>query len=171
MVILTNFWKINTRCACAGSASILCPSSRHHCSALLPVLRERHLVEKIIEDDSSWFGSNPSFRLHLREIPQLMESYPQLIPNMNKVVESLKAYKMRHSHGEGGENNKNKYFHSDHGYFKQGVGQGGLGEVGATASTDCKYLVMFSLIYAWPISFKFVYCCIYLSIMDKFSLN
>jgi hypothetical protein len=31
--------------------------------------------------------------------------------------------------------------------------------------------LMFSLIYAWPISFKFVYYCIYLSTMDKFSLK
>jgi hypothetical protein len=104
-------------------------------------------------------------------MPQLMESYPQLIPNITKVVEPLKAYKRRHSHGEEEENNQQKYFHSDRGSFEQGVGQGGLGEVVATASTDCKYLLMFSLIYAWPISFKFVYCCIYLSIMDKFSLN
>jgi hypothetical protein len=66
--------------------------------------------------------------------------------------------------------NKN-YCHFDHGSFKQGVGQGGLGEVATTASTYCKYFVMFSLIYAWLISFKIVYCFIYLSIMDKFSLN
>ena len=66
---------------------------------------------------------------------------------------------------------RKKYCHSDHGSFEQEVGQGGLGEVVAIASIDCKCFVMFSLIYAWPISFKFVYCCIYLSIMDKFSLN
>jgi hypothetical protein len=58
-------------------------------------------------DGSSWFGSNLTLRLHLREISQLMESYPQLIPNITKVVEPLKAYKWRHSHGEqGGENNQ-----------------------------------------------------------------
>jgi hypothetical protein len=34
-------------------------------------------------------------------MPQLMESYPQVIPNITKVVEPLKAYKRRHSHGEG----------------------------------------------------------------------
>jgi hypothetical protein len=90
-------------------------------------------------------------------MPQLMESYPQLIPNITKVVEPLKAYKRRHSHGEKEENISEKYCHSDRGSFEQGVGQGGLGEVVASASTDCKYLVMFSLIYAWPISFKFVY--------------
>jgi hypothetical protein len=73
-------------------------------------------------------------------MPQLMESYPQLIPNITKVVEPLKAYKGRHSHGEEEENNQQKYCHSDHGSFEQGVGQGGLGEVVATASTDCKYL-------------------------------
>jgi predicted naringenin-chalcone synthase len=38
----------------------------------------------------------------LREIPQLMESYPQLIPRISKVVEPLKAYIRRHSHGERG---------------------------------------------------------------------
>jgi hypothetical protein len=31
--------------------------------------------------------------------------------------------------------------------------------------------LMFSLIYFWPISFKFVYYCICLSIMDEFGLN
>jgi hypothetical protein len=86
--------------------------------------------------------------MHLREMPQPMESYPQLIPNITKVVEPLKAYKRRHSHGEGEENNQQKYCHYDHGYFEKGVGQGGLGEVVATTYTYCKYLVMFSLIYA-----------------------
>jgi hypothetical protein len=100
-----------------------------------------------------------------------MESYPQLIPNITKVVEPLKAYKRRHSHGEKGENISKKYFRSDCGSFKQGVGQGGLGEVTATTSTGCKCLVMFSLIYVWPISFKFLYGCIYLYFFDKVSLN
>jgi hypothetical protein len=100
-----------------------------------------------------------------------MESYPQPIPNITKVVEPLKAYKRRHSYGEKGENINKTYFHSDHGYFEQGVGQGGLGEAFATASTDCKCLVMFSLIYSLPISFKFVYDFIGLSFVDKFSLN
>jgi hypothetical protein len=63
------------------------------------------------------------------------------------------------------------YCHSDRGSFEQGVRQGGLGEVVATASTGCKCLVIFSLIYACPISFKFVYGCIYLYIVDKFSLS
>jgi hypothetical protein len=53
-------------------------------------------------DDSSWFGSNLTLRMHLREISQLMESYPQLIPNITKVVGPPKAYKWRHSHGEQG---------------------------------------------------------------------
>jgi hypothetical protein len=64
-----------------------------------------------------------------------------------------------------------KYCHFYHGSSEKGVGQGGLGEVVATASTDFKCLVMFSLIYAWPISFKFVYGCIYLSIISKSCLN
>ena len=100
-----------------------------------------------------------------------MESCPQIIPRIAKVVEPLKAYIRRHSHGEKGENISEKYSHSDHGSFDQGVGQGGLGEATASTSMDCKYLVMFSLIYAWPISFKFVYVYIGLSLLDKSSLN
>jgi hypothetical protein len=69
---------------------------------------------------------------------QLMESYPQLIPNITKVVEPIKAYKRMHSHGEEEENNQQKYCHYDRGSLEKGVGQGGLGEVVATASTDCK---------------------------------
>jgi hypothetical protein len=41
-------------------------------------------------------------------MPQLMESYPQIIPTITKVVEPLKAYKRRHSHGEKEENNQQK---------------------------------------------------------------
>jgi hypothetical protein len=89
-----------------------------------------------------------------------MDSYPQLIPNITKVVEPLKAYKRRHSHGEKEENINKKYCHYYQGYYEKGVGKGGLGEVVATTSTDCKCLVMFSLIYAWPISFNYVYDCI-----------
>jgi hypothetical protein len=73
-----------------------------------------------------------------------MESYPQLIPIIAKVVEPLKAYIRRHSHGDKGENISENYFHSDHGSFEKGVGQGGLGEATTSASTDCKHLVMFS---------------------------
>jgi hypothetical protein len=51
---------------------------------------------------SSWFGSNLTLRLHLREISQLMEPYPHLISNISRVVEPLKAYEWRHSHGEQG---------------------------------------------------------------------
>ena len=100
-----------------------------------------------------------------------MESYPQLIPRIAKVVEPLKAYRRRHSHGEKEGNISEKYCHFDHVSFEQGVGQGGLGEVVASTSTNCKYLVMFSLIYAWHVSFKFVYDCIGLSLLDKSSLN
>jgi hypothetical protein len=32
------------------------------------------------------------------------------------------------------ENNQQKYSHFDHGYFEQGVGQGGFGEAPATPS-------------------------------------
>jgi hypothetical protein len=51
-------------------------------------------------DGSSWFGSNLTPGLHLRDISQLLQPYPQLIQNITKVVEPLKAYKWRHSHGE-----------------------------------------------------------------------
>jgi hypothetical protein len=87
------------------------------------------------------------------------------------VVEPLKSYKRRHSHGEKGENINKTYCHSNCGSFEQGVGQGGLGEATTYASTDCNYLVMFSLIYAWTVSFKFVYDFIGLSLLDKSSLN
>jgi hypothetical protein len=49
---------------------------------------------------SSWFGSNITLRLHLRDISQLLELYPQLIQNITKVVILLKGYKWKHSHGE-----------------------------------------------------------------------
>ena len=75
-------------------------------------------------------------------MPQLMESYPQLIPKITKVVELPKAYKRRHSHGEKEENISEKYFHSDRGSFEQGVGQGGLGEA-ATSFEYCKCLFKF----------------------------
>ena len=69
------------------------------------------------------------------------------------------------------ENINEKYCHYDRGYFEQGVGQGGLGEVDASTSTNCKYLVMFSLIYTSHVSFKFVYGYIDLSLLDKSSIN
>ena len=72
---------------------------------------------------------------------------------------------------KGGRIISEKYCHFDRGSFEQWVGQGGLGEDVASTSTDYKYLVMFSLIYAWPVSFKFVYDCIGLSLLDKSSLN
>jgi hypothetical protein len=61
-------------------------------------------------DGSSWFGSNLTLRMHLREISQLMESYPQLVPIINKVVDPLKAYKWNHFHGEEEKNNKQRIF-------------------------------------------------------------
>jgi hypothetical protein len=90
-------------------------------------------------------------------MPKLMDSYPQLIPNITKLLEPLKTYERRHSHGEERGIINKRYCHSDHGSFDQGVGKRGIGEIIATASTNCKFLVMFSLIYSWPISFKFVY--------------
>ena len=59
-----------------------------------------------------------------------------------------------------------KYCHFDHGYFEKGIGQGGLGEVVASASTLCKHLVMFSLIYMlglFPSSLcTFSWACLFL---------
>jgi hypothetical protein len=51
-------------------------------------------------DGLGYFSSNITPGLHLRKISQLFEPYPQLIPNIPKVVRPLKAYKWRHSHGE-----------------------------------------------------------------------
>ena len=45
------------------------------------------------------------------------------------------------------ENISEKYFHSDHGSFEQGVGQVGLGEATTSASTLCKHLILFSLMH------------------------
>jgi len=94
-----------------------------------------------------------------------MESHPQLISRITKVVEPLKAYIRRHSHGERRGDISEKYCHFDRGSFEQGVGQGGLGEVVASASIVCKHLVMFSLIYMlglFPSSLcKFAWACLF----------
>jgi hypothetical protein len=104
--------------------------------------------------------------MDLREIPQLMESYPQLIPRIDKVVEPLKSYIRMHSHGEEEENITGKYCHSNRGSFEQGVGQGGLGEAATSTSIVCKYFVMFSLIYMlvlFPSSLcTFAWACLFL---------
>jgi hypothetical protein len=69
------------------------------------------------------------------------------------------------SHGEKGRIINEKYFHFDHGSFQQGVGQGGLGEAVAYASTFCKDLVFFSLIHVlglFPSSLcTFVLTCLF----------
>ena len=72
-------------------------------------------------DGSSWFGSNITLKMHLREISQLLEPYPQLIPNIPKVVEPLKAYKWRHSHGEQERKKSAKHCYFDCGSFEQGL--------------------------------------------------
>jgi hypothetical protein len=95
----------------AGSTSTLFLSIRENCSALFPIVKEHRFGRenfgkkslfslRTIMDDSSWFGSNLTLNLHLREILQMMESYPKLIPNITKVVGHPKAYKWRHFHGE-----------------------------------------------------------------------
>jgi hypothetical protein len=72
-------------------------------------------------DGSSWFGSNLTPGMHLREISQLLEPYPQLIPNIPKVVEPLKAYKWRHSHGKTRRKKSAKHCYFDCGSFEQGL--------------------------------------------------
>jgi hypothetical protein len=49
-------------------------------------------------DGLGYVGLNITPRLLLRKISQLLEPYPQIIPNIPKVVEPVKAYKWRHSH-------------------------------------------------------------------------
>jgi hypothetical protein len=108
------------------------------------------LVEKILEEipfsskdsygGSSLFRSNIPPGMHLRKISQILEPYTQLIPNIPKVVEPLKAYKWRHSHGKIGERKSAKHCYFDRGYFDQGWTRG-LGEVVATSSKDCKFLI------------------------------
>jgi hypothetical protein len=72
-------------------------------------------------DGSHWFGSNITLRIHLRDISQLLEPYPQIIPNIIKVVEPLKAYKWRHSHGEQERKKSSKHCYSDCGSFEKGL--------------------------------------------------
>ena len=76
-----------------------------------------------------------------------MDKDPQLIPRISKMVRPLKAYIRRHAHGEMGGIISEKYCHFDCGSFKQGVGQGELGEAATSASTLCKNLILFSLIH------------------------
>ena len=76
-----------------------------------------------------------------------MDSYTQLVPRIAKVVEPLKAYIRRHSHGERGRIISEKYCHFDCGSFEQGVGQGELGEDATSAYTFCKNRILFSLIH------------------------
>jgi hypothetical protein len=95
----------------------------------------------------SRFGSNPSPKLDLRGVPQLMDPYPQLILRISNVVMPIKAYIRRHYHGEKGRIISEKYCHFDFGSFEQGVGQGELGEVSTSAFTLCKNLIFFSLIH------------------------
>jgi len=65
------------------------------------------------------------------------------------------------------KNNQQKYFHSDRGYFEQGVGPGGLGEVVATPSMIVSFSLKFSSIY---LAYSILVCVsyIWLSIIDEF---
>jgi hypothetical protein len=74
-------------------------------------------------DGSSLFGSNLTLWLHLRKISQLLDPYPQLIPNKTEEVEPIKAYKWRHSHGKQKTKQKKsaKHCYFDCGSFEQGL--------------------------------------------------
>jgi hypothetical protein len=63
---------------------------------------------------------------------------------------------------KGGEKSM-KHHHFDLDSFVQGLDEE-IGEVVATSIVVCKYLLIGShSIYTWPISFKFMSCCICLS--------
>ena len=115
LLILATFGKINApllihregQCSFSISGGVLqrfVSHSKGVLSWLIKSWKKSHFLLRIDMDGSSWFGSNLTLGLHLREISQLMELYPQIKPNITKVVEPLKAYKWRHSHHEqGGE--------------------------------------------------------------------
>jgi hypothetical protein len=58
--------------------------------------------------------------MHLRKISQIMDPYPKPVPKILKVIEPLKAYKWRHSHGQKEEKSK-KHCYFDCGSFEQGL--------------------------------------------------
>jgi hypothetical protein len=65
------------------------------------------------------------------------------------------------------ENNQQKYCHFDRGYFEQGVGRGGFGEVSTTPSMIVSVSFMFSSRYlAYSLLLCVSYIC--LSILDEF---
>jgi hypothetical protein len=107
---------------------------------------------------SSWFGLNLTLRLHTREISQLLEPHPQIIPNVTKVVETLKAYKWRHSHGEQGRKKSAKHCYSDRGSFEQGLDKEGLERLLQHHMKIVSFLLNFSLIYLA----YFLLVCVYM---------
>jgi hypothetical protein len=109
-------------------------------------------------DGSSWFGSNLTLMLHPRDISQLLEPYPQLIPNINKVVEPLKGYKWRHSHGEQGRKKSTKHCYSDCGYFEQGLDEEDLERLLQCHLKIVSFLLKFSLIHLA----YFLLVCVYM---------
>jgi hypothetical protein len=111
-------------------------------------------------DGSSWFGSNLTPGMHLREISQLLEPYPQLIPNIPKVVEPLKAYKWRHSHGEQKRKKSAKHCYFDCGSFKQGLDEEDLERLLQHHLKIVSFLLKFSLIYLAYFLLVCVYMCL-----------
>jgi hypothetical protein len=109
-------------------------------------------------DGSSWFGSNITPGLHLREISQLFKPYPQLIPNIPKEVEPLKAYKWRHSHGEQERRISTKHCYFDYGSFEQGLEEEELETLLQHHLKIVSLLLNFSLIYL----VYFLQLCVYM---------
>jgi hypothetical protein len=111
-------------------------------------------------DGSSWFVSNLSPGLHLREISQLLEPYPQLIPNIPKVVEPLKAYKWRHSHGEQDRKKPTKHCYFDCGSFEKGLYEEDLERFLQHHLKIVSFLSKFSLIHLSRVLIVCVYICL-----------
>jgi hypothetical protein len=114
-------------------------------------------------DGSSCFDSSLTLRLHLRNISQLLEPYPQLIPNITKVVEPLKAYKWRNSHGEQKRKKSTKHCYSDCGSFEQGLHEEDLERLLQHNLKIVSFLLKFSLIYLAYVLLVCVY--MYLSML------
>jgi hypothetical protein len=111
-------------------------------------------------DGSSWFGSNLIPGLHPREISQLLEPYPQPIPNIPKVFEPLKVYKWRHSHGEQREKKSAKHCYFDCGSFEKGLDEEDLERLLQHHLKIVSFPLKFSLIYLAYFIQVGVYICL-----------
>ena len=125
------------------------------------ILEEIPFSSKDKYDGLSWFGLNLTPCLHLREISQLLEPYPQLIPNITKVVEPLKAYKWRNSHGEQKGKKSTKHCYSYCGCFEQELDKEDLKRLPQHHLKIVSFLLKFSLIYLAYFLLVCVYMCSY----------